>query len=136
MNRCSVVIFGAVVLAGCFETPVMTTINFRNESVEVAKVREVLGIGFAPFDDPLKSTNALITGTFGRLGGAHNGWSRIMVHDNAIFSLEDQNGQLHSPKVTILGRIPGKKDYGQVDIVIKSPEEVVVTVGERPARPK
>ena len=136
MNRSIFILLTVVVLAGCSEKPAMTTINFRNESLEIEKVKEVLGVGFDPYDDPSKSTNALITGSFGRLGGAHHGWARIMVHNDVVFSLEDRSGQLHTPKVTILGKVPGKKDYGQVDIVIKGPEEVVVTVGERPASPK
>lgn len=136
MNRLSIVLFTSFVLAGCFERPAMTMIEIRSESDEVKSVEEVFGIGFGPYDNPLKPTNAAIPGPVSKFRAGHGEWTRIVVHDQIAFSLQDRSGQLHTPKVTILGKVPGKKDYGQVDIVIKSPEEVVVTVGERPANPR
>lgn len=136
MNRSSLFVLATVVLTGCFERPAMTTITITSQCKEIAMVREVSGVGFDPYEDQTKPTNARLSGSVGRSKFSHHEWTRIVVHDQVNFSLEDRSGQLHTPKVTILGKIPGQKDYGQVDIVIKGPEEVVVTVGERPASPK
>jgi hypothetical protein len=133
MTRLLALTFAMFFLLSCHKRGEMACIAIRKESDDVEFVTKVVGLGFAPYDNPLEITNAMITGWVSRPGGTNCQWSRIVVHDQVVITIRDKSSSLHTVTATIIGKTPGKLDYGEVEIVIKSPEEAVVLVGERPA---
>jgi len=126
-----IILLATLIAAGCKNATSMSCIGIRSQMEGIVNVSNVCGVDFHPYPNPSEPTNSRITGAVSKAKATHCSLSRIVVSDTITITYREKDGSSHTPRVTIVGTIPGKKDYGDVEIVIRSPNEAVVTVGER-----